>query len=69
VIRSAVIDQTTNTVVNIIIADPSVDKNPDGCVLVPLPFNSPVNINWIYDGSVFIDPNPVLLDEAESPAL
>jgi len=69
VIRSAVVDQTTNTVVNIIIADPSVDKNPDGCVLVSLPFDSPVNINWIYDGLTFINPNPVLLDEAESSAL
>ena len=58
--RCAVVQNSDNTVINIIVADPSVDPAPEGCTLVGLPDDSPVSFGWIYnpaDGS-FTDPNP-----------
>lgn len=57
--RCAVVD-SSNIVVNLIMADPAVDPAPAGCTLVSLPDDSPVSFGWIYnpaDGSV-TDPNP-----------
>lgn len=47
--RSAVIDSITNVVVNIIIADPAKDPAPDGCYLVLIPDDVPVDMGWMYD--------------------
>jgi hypothetical protein len=58
--RCAVVQNSYNTVVNVIVADPAVDPAPEGCTLVGLPDDSPVSFGWIYnpaDGS-FTDPNP-----------
>lgn len=59
--RCAVIELSTNTVVNIIMADPLTDHPTDGCSLVGLGAEFPCDIGWIYEAnaSVFINPNPV----------
>ena len=48
---SAVVQNSDETVINIIMADPAIDPAPDGCTLVALPENSPVTFGWIYDPS------------------
>jgi len=47
--RCAVVQNSDNTVANIIVADPAVDPAPEGCTLVALPDDSPVSFGWIYD--------------------
>lgn len=44
----AVIDINTNTVTNIIVADVTVDKAPEGCFLVDVT-GVFVDIGWVYD--------------------
>jgi hypothetical protein len=58
--RCAVVKNSDNIVVNLIMADPSVDPAPEGTILVGLPDDSPVNMGWIYDPATgqFTDPNP-----------
>lgn len=55
----AVVDNT-NTVINTIIAEVT-DLAPDGCALIPTPdLNGNIpSIGWAYDGTNFIDPNPI----------
>lgn len=57
--RAAVVDQTSNIVTNIIVADASVDRAPDGFVLVNLPDDSPVGGGWVFDPNTasFSDPS------------
>jgi len=57
--RCALVD-SSNMVVNIIMADPVIDPAPEGCSLVGLPDNSLVSFGWIYDPTTgqFTDPNP-----------
>ena len=45
----ALIQNSDETVINIIVADPVVDPAPEGCLLVALPEDSPVTFGWIYD--------------------
>ena len=47
--RAAVVDQTSNLVTNLIVADASVDRAPDGFVLVNLEDDSPVGVGWVFD--------------------
>ena len=58
--RCALVQNSDNTVINIIVADPAVDPAPEGCTLVVLPDDSPVSFGWIYDPATgqFTDPNP-----------
>jgi hypothetical protein len=59
--RCAVVQNSDNIVVNLIMADPSVDPAPEGTILVGLPDDdSPVSMSWIYDPATgqFTDPNP-----------
>jgi hypothetical protein len=58
--RSALIDNQTNIVDNIIIADPSVDPTPEGYIMIVIPDGMPVVAGWMYDfqTNTFIDPNP-----------
>jgi hypothetical protein len=58
--RCAVVQNSDSTVVNLIMADPSVDPAYEGTILVGLPDDSPVNIGWIYDPATgqFTDFNP-----------
>jgi hypothetical protein len=58
--NSAVVQNSNETVINVIVADPSVDPAPEGCTLVALPEGSPVTFGWIYDPITgqFTDPNP-----------
>ena len=58
--NSAVVQNSNNTVVNIIMADPTHDLAPEGCILVALPDDSPVTLGWVYNSSTkqFTDPNP-----------
>lgn len=69
--RCAVVQVSDNIVINLIMADPSVDPAPEGTTLVGLPDDSPVSIGWIYDPATgqFTDPNPpqeeVVIPDAE----
>ena len=58
--RCALVQNSDETVINIIMADPAVDPAPEGCTLVALPDDSPVSFGWIYDPATgtFTDPNP-----------
>jgi len=58
--RSALVNQGTNVVENVIIADPATDPSPDGYSMIGLPDRSPVCIGWVYDPSSgeFTNPNP-----------
>lgn len=57
----AVVDISTWAVVNIIVADPAIDKPLEGCLLVALGPDTPCDIGWGYDQTtdLFVDPNPV----------
>lgn len=54
--RCAVVNNSTNKITNIIIADPEVDTVPNGFRLVAIDSN--VQGNWVWNGSTFEDPNP-----------
>jgi hypothetical protein len=58
--RSALIDSSTNVVINVIVADPAVDPAPEGYFLINLPEDSMVAIGWVYDPAtgLFSNPNP-----------
>jgi hypothetical protein len=56
--RCALVDLSTNLVVNLVIADPSVDPNPEGFILISLSDEDPVSIDWTWDGQSFTNPNP-----------
>lgn len=47
--RCALIDNGTNIVVNVIMADPSVDPAPEGHTIISLIDNDDVQIGWSYD--------------------
>ena len=57
--QCAVVQDSDNVVVNIIVADPT-DPAPIGCFLVGLADGQYCGIGWIYDPGTgtFIDPNP-----------
>lgn len=65
--RCALIENTTSNVVNVIIADPSVDPAPEGHTIIGIPDDSPVSIGWVYDGTDFVDPNPPVVEEPVQP--
>lgn len=67
--RCALVDNLTNIVVNIIIADPAVDPSPEGYTLIGLLDDSPVAIGWLYDPvtETFTDPNPPPPPPPEDP--
>jgi len=48
---SAVVQNSDETVINVIVADPLVDPAPEGCTLIALPDGSPVTFGWIYTSS------------------
>lgn len=57
--KSAVVQNGTNIVINMILADPSVDPSPEpDCYLVLIPDDVPVDFGWIYDPelNVFYQP-------------
>jgi len=58
--KCALVQNSDNTVINLIMADPSVDPTPEGTTIVGLPDDSPVSFGWIYDPATgqFTDPNP-----------
>ena len=55
----ALVQNNDETVINMIVADPSTDPNPEGCTIVALPEGSPVTFGWIYEPATgqFTDPN------------
>ena len=61
--RCAVVN-SSNIVVNVIMADPSVDPAPEGCILIGLPDDSPVSFGWLYDPATgqFTDQNQPAVD-------
>jgi hypothetical protein len=63
--NSAVVNQESLIVVNIIVADPTVDPAPYDCILVAIAPEEPCNIGWTYDSvtNSFTDPNPPPADE------
>lgn len=56
--RSAVCNLSDNVVINVIMADPAVDIAPDGAFLVEIKDGVMCDIGWIWNGSIFINPNP-----------
>lgn len=58
--RSAVCNLSDNVVINLIMADPSVDIAPDNCYLIEILDGVICDIGWIWDGTQFINPNPVV---------
>lgn len=53
----AVIDISTNKVINTIVADAERDLPPLGCVLVTIPAGMPVDsTGWSWDGQQFVAP-------------
>jgi hypothetical protein len=54
--RCALVENNTNLVVNVIIADPAVDPAPSGCTLLGVAEDSPVSIGWVWDGQSFVNP-------------
>jgi len=59
--RCALVQNLNNTVINLIVADPSTDPAHEGTTIIGLPDDSPVSFNWIYDPVTrqFTDPNPL----------
>jgi len=55
--RAAVVDDVTNIVINIIIADASKDPAPFGTYLINIPAGTACDIGWYWDGTNFIPPN------------
>lgn len=54
----AVVDKSTMTVINVIVAEPA-DLAPIGCELVEVGPDQRANIGWTWDGSQFIPlPDP-----------
>jgi hypothetical protein len=47
--NSALVQNSNETVINVIVANPATDPAPEGCTLVALPEGSPVTFGWIYD--------------------
>lgn len=54
--RCALVDNSTNLVTNLIMADPAVDNAPDGFLLIGLSDTDPVEIGWLWDGENFNPP-------------
>lgn len=49
--KAAVVDLQTMIVLNIIMADASVDPAPDGCELIDVTNGPECNIGWVYDSA------------------
>jgi hypothetical protein len=58
--KCAVVSLIDNAVINVILADPSIDLAYEGTRLVGIDDNFPVRMGWIYDPATgqFTDPNP-----------
>jgi len=58
--KCAVVSLSDNAVINVILADPSIDPAYEGTRLVGIDDDFPVRIGWIYDPATgeFTDPNP-----------
>lgn len=58
--KCAVIQSSDNTVINLIIADPSFDIAPEGAIIIGVSDDNSVSLGWQYDSSTgeFTDPNP-----------
>lgn len=55
--RCAVVQLSDGLVVNIIIAQPSIEP-PIGCELIEIMAGQPCNIGWYWNGAEFVDPYP-----------
>ena len=56
---AAVIDNATNTVVNIIVANAETDLPPDGTYLVNIDEGVMCDIGWVWDGQSFFQKDSV----------
>lgn len=45
----AFVRNSDNKVINVIVADPTVDVAPEGYAIIALPAESPVTFDWVYD--------------------
>lgn len=54
--KAVVIDAITGIILNVIIADPSIDVAPKGTILVPLAASSIVDDSWEYKNGSFVEP-------------
>jgi len=65
--KCAVVSLSDNTVINVILADPSIDTAYEGTRLVGIDDNFPVRIGWLYDPATgqFTDPNPPVEEVVE----
>ena len=60
--RAAMVDDTTDVVLGVIMADANIDPAPAGSFLVNVPDDLIVNPGWVYDpaNQSFANPNPVI---------
>lgn len=58
--KCAVVSLSDNTVINVILADPSLDPAYEGTRLIGIDDNFPVRMGWIFDPATgqFTDHNP-----------
>ena len=47
----ALVQNSNETVINMIVADPTVDPAPESCTIVGLPEGSTVTFGWVYNSS------------------
>ena len=57
--KCAVCQNSTGLVVNIIMADASVDTAPEGCFLVTVEENIFVSLAYVWDGTQFLHPSNI----------
>jgi hypothetical protein len=55
----AVCQSSTGLVVNIIMADASVDAPPEGYTLIPIEEGVFVNLAYVWDGTQFLHPSNI----------
>jgi hypothetical protein len=55
----AVCQSSTGLVVNIIMADVSIDAAPEGCFLVPVEEDIFVSLAYVWDGTQFLHPSNI----------
>ena len=58
--KAAVVELSTNIVLNVIVANANVDLAPDGCVLIDITNGPDCSTGWIYDPvtQTFGNPQP-----------
>jgi len=48
-----------NKAVNFVESDGAPGYVPDGCTFVVVPANTSYGYGWVWNGTIFVDPNPI----------